>query len=117
MIKDTSEIKIASVGQTIMQAARPLILLAPLQIGLVLRCTMFQSNYWIDSLHRHGFLCSFSEEKKFERFCAIAQGTKIRNVSPGSCLQYSADNVDHNVRSKDGTGTFHAMGIIAMVTP
>ena len=42
---------------------------------------------------------------------------KIQNVSPGSCLQYSAGNVDHNVRSIDGTGTFHAIGIIAMVPP
>ncbi|MES9882765.1 MAG: hypothetical protein ABW185_18005, partial [Sedimenticola sp.] len=28
-----------------------------------------------------------------------------------------ADNVDHNIRTMDGLGTFHGMGIIATVTP
>lgn len=28
-----------------------------------------------------------------------------------------ADNVDHNIRTIDGHGTFHGMGIIAAVTP
>jgi hypothetical protein len=32
-------------------------------------------------------------------------------------MQYIADNVDHNVATIDGTGTFHGMGIIAAVTP
>ena len=32
-------------------------------------------------------------------------------------LQYSADNVDHDIRSLDGKGTFHGMGMIALVTP
>ncbi|WAR17805.1 hypothetical protein MAR_032399 [Mya arenaria] len=30
---------------------------------------------------------------------------------------YVADNVDHNIRTIDGHGTFHGMGIIACVTP
>ena len=29
------------------------------------------------------------------------------------CVQYVADNVDHNIRTLDGHGTFHGMGIIA----
>ena len=32
-------------------------------------------------------------------------------------VQYVADNVDHNIRTLDGNDTFHAMGIIATVTP
>ena len=32
-------------------------------------------------------------------------------------MQYSADNVDHNLRTLDGTGTFHGVGIIANITP
>ena len=32
-------------------------------------------------------------------------------------MQYIADNVDHNLVTVDGTGTFHGMGIIAAVTP
>jgi len=32
-------------------------------------------------------------------------------------LLFVADNVDHNIVSLDGTGTFHGMGMIAIVTP
>ena len=32
-------------------------------------------------------------------------------------MQFVADNVDHNIATLDGTGTFHGMGIIAAVTP
>jgi len=34
----------------------------------------------------------------------------ISNYIPGSFTQWSADNVDYNVRSLDGHGTLHAMG-------
>lgn len=34
------------------------------------------------------------------------------------CLvQFSADNVEHNLIILDGSGTFHGMGIIASITP
>ena len=32
-------------------------------------------------------------------------------------VQYGADNVDHNIRTLDGHGTFHGMGMVAAVTP
>ena len=32
-------------------------------------------------------------------------------------VQYVADNVDHNIRSLDGYGTFHGMCMIAASTP
>ena len=38
-------------------------------------------------------------------------------IPPGSYVQNSADNVDHNSRTLDGKNTFHGMGIIACVTP
>ena len=53
----------------------------------------------------------------FERSASVAQGTEIPNLTTNNFVQYSGDNVDHNVRSLDGNGTFHGMGIIAMVTP
>ena len=34
-----------------------------------------------------------------------------------SNIQFSADNVDHNLRTIDRYDTFHGMGMIAMVTP
>ena len=32
-------------------------------------------------------------------------------------MQYVADNIDHNVRTIDGHGTFLSMGIISVSTP
>ena len=37
--------------------------------------------------------------------------------TPGTFVQYSADNVDHNMCTLDGNNTFHGMGIIASCTP
>ena len=39
------------------------------------------------------------------------------DYTPTQFLQYIADNVDHDIRTIDGKGTFHGMGIIAAVTP
>jgi len=36
---------------------------------------------------------------------------------PGTFTQWVADNIDHNVATLDGQGTFHGMGIIAVSTP
>ena len=36
---------------------------------------------------------------------------------PGAFTQWVADNVDHNLATLDGQGTFHGMGIIAVSTP
>ena len=77
----------------------------------------FSSKFLIDSLNSHGFCASYKTVQKYERSIAVAQGTKIPGYTPGHFVQYSADNVDHNLRTLDGTGTFHGMGIIAAITP
>lgn len=110
--------KIASIGQAIMQAARPRVLQAPLQFGLGVQMHhLFQSKFLVDSLNRHGFACSYSEVKQFERSASVAQGTELPELSVNNFVQYAGDNVDHNLITLDGTGTFHGMGMIAMVTP
>ena len=37
-------------------------------------------------------------------------------IPEDSILHFSADNVDHNIRTLDGHNTFHGIGIIAIVT-
>ena len=62
------DLKRASIGQAIMQAARPRVLLAPLQIGLDVQLHHhFASRLLIDSLHRLGFCYSYQEVQTFEK--------------------------------------------------
>ncbi|KAL8585863.1 hypothetical protein ACOMHN_056458 [Nucella lapillus] len=49
---------------------------------------------------------------------AVQQGTDLVGVDPKtSWIQFAADNVDHQIRTLDGTGPFHGMGIIGAATP
>ena len=32
-------------------------------------------------------------------------------------IQYVGDNVDHNIKTLDGHGTFPGMGMVAIITP
>ena len=109
--------KIASIGQAIIQAVRPRVLLAPLQIGLAVQLHHhYASRFLVDSLHHLGFCCSYQQVQEFELSAAFSHGTDIPNFSDQS-VQYIADNVDHNIRTVDGNSTFHGMGMIATVTP
>ena len=112
-----SDIRIASIGQAIMQASRPRGIQAPLQIGLGVHLhSQYASYNMLETLHSLGFSCSHAEVRNFEKNAATCQGTDIPNYS-NQFIQYSADNVDHNLCTIDGNGTFHGMGIMATVTP
>jgi hypothetical protein len=112
------DLKLASIGQAIVQAIRPRAILAPLQLALGVQLHHhFASRFLVDTLKEHGFSCSYAEVKTYERSAAVAQGTELTGFADGSCLQFIADNVDHNVATLDGRGTFHGMGIIATITP
>ena len=112
MAKDV-DLKRASIGQAIMQAARPGVLLAPLQIGLDVKLHHhFASRLLIDWLHRLGSCCSYQEVQTFGKNAAVTQGTGILNHT-----SEFVDNVDHNLRTLDGNDTFHGMGLIATITP
>ena len=72
---------------------------------------------FIDCLLLHGFSSSYSEVQMYERSAAVHHGTDITTHTPDMFLQHLADNVDHNIKTLDGLGTFHGMGIITTVTP
>lgn len=114
--KKTS-LKVASIGQALMQSSRPRSILAPLQIGLAVQLHhSFASRFLIDTLHHLGFCSSYQEALLFKQNAAVEQGTCIPEYY-GQFVQYVADNVDHNLRTIDGHNTFHGMEIIATVTP
>ena len=107
----------ASIGQAMMQAIRPMVLLAPLQFGLGVQLYHhFASQFLVDSLHHHGFCCSYQEVQQFEQSAGQSHGTGIPNLSDRVCPA-SADNVNHNVHTSGGHSTFHGTGMITAIIP
>ena len=99
-----------------MQAARPRVLLAPLQIGLGVQLHHhYSSRFLIDTLHKHGFCCSYNEVHQLEQNAVLSYGTDIPSYT-SQFVQYVADNV-HNIKTLDGNNTFHGMEMIATITP
>ncbi|XP_028513605.1 uncharacterized protein LOC114574641 [Exaiptasia diaphana] len=112
-----NRVKLASIGQSIMQEVRPRALMAPLQIGLAVQLHHnYASRFLIDTLHSLGFCSSYNEVQTFSQNASVDQATDIPSFSR-EFVQYSADNSDHNIRTLDGKGTFHGMGMVASVTP
>ncbi|XP_053402974.1 uncharacterized protein LOC123550249 [Mercenaria mercenaria] len=115
--KDT-EIKIAAIGQSIMQACRPKSLIAPLQLGLAVQVHhLYSSRFLVDELYQMGFSSSYSEVQRFQSNAAMLLNAVVAGSFPGQFLQYVADNADHNVCTLDGHGTFHGMGMVACSSP
>ena len=54
----------------------------------------------------------YDEVKQYKQSLMMMESTLPTSVIAGF-TQFVADNVDHNVCSLDGRGTFHGMGIIA----
>jgi hypothetical protein len=117
IIGKTHTKKVASIGHAIVQAARPRVVVAPLQLGLAVQMHHhFGSRFLIDSLYQHGFCSSYSEVQRYEHSAATSRAIET-TVQPGQFVQYAADNVDHDIRTLDGKGTFHGIGMIGAVTP
>ena len=67
-----------------------------------------------------GFASSYPEVQRFKMNAA-------RSLAPdalggdmdilGRSLLFTGDNVDHDIITLDGKGTFHGMGMIAAITP
>ncbi len=116
-----SKRKVASIGHAIIQAVRPRVVLAPLQVGLAVQLHhLYRSRFLIDTLYHMGYSSSYSEIQRFEKNAAeyttpnmLGNNLDVVNTA----LIFAADNVDHNILTIDGKGTFHGMGIIAALTP
>lgn len=118
--KDSSR-KVAGIGHAIVQAARPRAVVAPLQLGLAVQAHhMYRSRFLIDTLHGMGFSSSYKEVLRFEKNAAdsVAPDMLVDNIEMvDRALLFAGDNVDHNILTIDGKGTFHGMGVIAAITP
>lgn len=113
--------KVASIGQSVVQAVRPRAVVAPLQLGLAVQLHHhFRSRFFVDSLSAMGYCSSYSEVQRFEENAAASVGQDVLGGTIDrldTALLFAADNVDHNIITLDGKGTFHGMGMVATVTP
>ena len=91
-----------------MQAVKPRSQIASLQLGLGVQLHHhFASTFLINTFHILGFCSPYSEIERFESSAAVSKGTSMPDYTPTQFLQYIADNVDHDIRTIDGKGTFH----------
>ena len=112
-------IKQASIGQAIVGAIRPRTSAPPLLFGVGVQLDhVFGSKWLLSELNRLGFCTSPDEVNRYKQAVVENEDVAdiINNYIPGSFTQWSADNVDHNVRTLDGHGTLHAIGIVASTT-
>ncbi|KAK3787733.1 hypothetical protein RRG08_013221 [Elysia crispata] len=90
--KKETKLKTASIGQDMVQAMRPNILIPPLQIGIGVQLHhLHGSRALIDLLHSLGFCLSYHEIQCFEQRAASSQGTDLSGVSPNSFIQFVAE--------------------------
>ena len=116
----SSELKQASIGQCIVQEARPRSVIMPILFGLGVEIDhVFGSKWLITQLSRLGFSITYDEVARYKQ--SVIQGENSDNLLaeylPGAFTQWVADNMDHNLATLDRQGTFHGMGIIAVSTP
>ena len=92
---------------------------------------IFGSKWLINELFQYGFSLSYSEITRYKQSVVSELQTDLNHLqkfthtmkcpftinSRNIVTQFVADNVDHNIATIDGKGTFHGMGIIAISTP
>jgi len=110
------ELKQVAIGHSLMQAVRPRSVIAPVLFALGVSLDhCFGSELLLKLLSRLGFCVSYDEVCRYKQ--SVLQqdhGQEELDSFPDAFTQWAADNVDHNVATLDGLGTFHGMGVIAM---
>ena len=97
-----SEVKQASIWQSVMHAARPRSSLPPIFFSLGVGLDHAYGSKWlVNQLAKLGFSNSHNKLRAY----------------PEAFTQWIVDNIDHNVRTLDGKNSFHGMEIIATSVP
>ena len=110
----SDKLKQSSIAQSLIQASRPKTAMLPLPFALGVSLDRYGSSDLIIQLARLGFCISCDELTRFKQSVMLRYTSLTAKDNPEKpkFAQFIADNVDHNVRTIDGTGTLHAMGII-----
>ena len=98
-------------------AARPNSFISPILFRVCVEMDhMLGSKWLLTELNLLGFSTSSEEVARYKQ--SVVENENISNYLKENMKvsQWSAGNIDHNVRTVDGHGTFHAIGIICSTT-
>ena len=115
------KLKQLTIGQCIVQAAKPRSLISPVPFGLAVELEKtFGSKWLLSHLAKFGFCVSADEVLRFKQSAVMHSKQNETNVldqvNKPSFTQWSADNVDHNIATLTGKGTFHGTGVISITS-
>ena len=114
------KLKVASIGQAIIQSVQPRTYISPILLALSASLdSNFGSKWLINVLHKLGFALGYDEVIVHKQSVVKKQDLDSFAMFPfpGHFTQWVADNIDHNIVTLNGEGTFHGMGIISVSTP
>ena len=91
--------------------------MCPLPFGLGIELeNAFGSKWLINHLSRFGFSISADEVLRYKE-SAIECTVHVQvQTKDDQFVQWVADNVDHNIVTLTGKGTFHGMGVISITS-
>jgi len=113
LIKD--EVKQVALGHSIVQSCRPRSVVAPVLFGVGVSVDHVLGAEWLlKVLNTLGFSLSVDEVTRYKQSVVRAEGSDKTPIGRDVFSQWAGDNVDHNVKTLDGSQTFHGMGIISM---
>ena len=105
-------LKQASLGQCLLKAMKPNSVIPPLLFGLGVEIDhAIVSKTLLIELAKLGYSISFDEIKRYKQSLRKNESNSIASAVT-EFTQFVADNVDQNVCTLDGKGTFHGMEII-----
>ena len=114
----SDEIKQVAVGHSIVQASGPRGIISPVLFGVGVSIDhVTGSKALLQLMSRYGFSVSYDEVNRFKQSVVQMDVEGKPAAGPANFTQWAADNVDHNVATLDGLGTFHGMGMISMTMP
>ena len=110
----------ASLGQALMQNARPRAIQCPLQVAYgVQNHLLTGSRLHAEQSHALGFQASYHDVLTFEKSAAVCQaGGLPAEFDPKiHTLNLHGDNADSQIQTLDGFGQLHSMGMMASISP
>ena len=103
-----------------MKAAMPRSVMPPMLFALVVESDHMFASRWLNTqLFNLGFVESYNEVVRFKQGMVMTEDIDDilqSRASEDSFITFVGDNIDHNIATLDGKGTFHGMGVIAAIT-